>query len=65
MSGDRPDTPGSIGSAAASLIAGQSTTRYTQIPTTVHSCNRLGRVGKLPFHAVIFGRWWRRRAHQE
>ena len=34
------------------------------MPTTIHSCNRLGRVGSLPFHAVLFGGWWRRRVNQ-
>lgn len=60
MSAALPDRPEPVHAPGASDIAQQSRGRRTIVDATVHSCNRLGRIGNLP--AVGFAGWWRRRA---
>lgn len=57
----RAGSPPLISTDDIPVVAEQPSPRYTQMPTTVHSCNRLGRVGNPPFRAILFGGWWRRR----
>ncbi len=65
MQGSDPDHSGPADSPAASAIAQQSDRSYTQLPAAIHSCNRLGRVGSLPFRTVIFGGLFRLRTNKD
>jgi hypothetical protein len=48
--------------ASGSDIAQQLRGRRTIMEATVHSCNRLGRIGNLP--SIGFAGWWRRRGNR-
>lgn len=56
MSADRSDHPEPARGAGISDIAEQSVGRYAIADGTVHSCNRLGRIGNLP--SVNLRDWW-------
>jgi len=62
MSTPRPERPNKTRPLTASQIAQQSRRRYAMVDSTVHSCNRLGRIGNLP--SVSLGGWLRRRANR-
>ncbi len=63
MSGARCDDSAPMRSRPIDGIAQQSKDTSASLPTTVHSCNRLGRVANTP-RAVLFTDWWRRRVNR-
>jgi hypothetical protein len=69
MSTARPERPEKARPLTAPDIAQQSRRQYATVHSTVHSCNRLGRIGNLPtvglgdwLRPVSLGDWLRRRA---